>query len=142
MTIVLPITLVAAASAALINLWLSIRCGQVRTAQKISMGDGGNDAMIAAMRAQANFVENTPFVLILVAALELAVGSAMWLWIVVAIYMIGRILHGLGMTAGHRGRMIGTITTMLTLLGLAGMAIAIPYLTPKAVEIHETPRQG
>ncbi len=142
MPIVLPITLVAAASAALINLWLAIRCGQVRTAHKISMGDGGNDAMIAAMRAHANFVENTPFVLVLVAALELAVGSAIWLWIVVALYMIGRILHGLGMTAGHRGRMIGTITTMLTLLGLAGMAIAIPYLTPKAVEIHEAPRQG
>lgn len=143
MTLILPITLTAAAAAALINLWLSIRIGRVRTANKISMGDGGHDGLIAAMRAQANFVENTPFVLVLIAAIELAVGSAPWLWAVSGLFLIGRILHGLGMVGVFgRGRLIGTIITMLTLLGLAIVAVAIPYLAQKPVQIHEVPMQG
>ncbi len=139
MTIVLPISLATAAAAALINLWLAIRCGRVRTANKISMGDGGNDALIAAMRAHANFVENTPFVLVLVALLELALGPVTWLWVVAALYLIARVLHALGMTAGHQGRVVGTIMTMLTLLGLGVAAIAVPYLDHKSGEVHTVP---
>jgi uncharacterized protein len=127
---ILPITLTAAGAAALINFWLAMRCGRVRTAQKIMMGDGGNDALIAAMRAQSNFVEFTPFVLILIGLIEMAAGTSTWLWIVMALYMLGRVAHGLGMTDSlPKGRMVGTIITFLTLLGLAIYAIAIPYTT-------------
>jgi uncharacterized membrane protein YecN with MAPEG domain len=59
---ILPITLSAAGAAALINLWLAIRVGRVRTSEKVLMGDGGNEGVIAAMRAHANFVEYTPFI--------------------------------------------------------------------------------
>jgi len=122
---ILPITLSAAAAAALINIWLAIRCGQVRTAEKISMGDGGNDKLIARMRAHANFVENTPFVLMLLAALELAIGGGTALAAWAGVYMIGRVAHGLGMDGGSmaKGRMVGTIITLLTQLGLAIWAI-------------------
>jgi uncharacterized membrane protein YecN with MAPEG domain len=142
MTIVLPITLAAAAVAALINFWLAIRVGQVRTAEKILMGDGGNDAMVAAMRAQANHVENAPFVVLLIGAIELAIGSATWLWAVMAIFMIGRVLHGLGMTGLPKGRMIGTLITFLTLIGLAGVAIVITYLPPAKATVLERPANG
>ena len=135
--IILPITLTAAGGAALINLWLAIRCGQVRTKHKINMGDGGNEAMIAAMRAQSNHVEFTPFVLILLALVELAWGSPTWLWIVSGAYMAARVLHGLGMTGTFKpGRGIGIMVTMLVTLGLAGLAIAIPYLAPQAVQMN------
>jgi hypothetical protein len=121
----LPITLCAAAAAALINIWLAIRCGQVRTAEKISMGDGGNQKLIARMRAHSNFVENTPFVLVLVAALELALGGGTVLAAVAGVYMSGRVAHGLGMDGGAfaQGRLIGTMITLLTQLGLAIWAI-------------------
>jgi hypothetical protein len=54
----------------------------------------------------------------------------LWLWIVAAVYFLGRIGHGLGMDGGRlsKGRSIGTITTMLTLLGLGAYAIALPHL--------------
>ncbi len=122
---ILPITLSAAAAAAIINIWLAIRCGQVRTAEKISMGDGGNEKLIARMRAHANFVENTPFVLVLIAALELAIGGGTALAVVAGVYMVGRVAHGLGMDGGSmaKGRMIGTMITLLTQLGLAIWAI-------------------
>lgn len=130
----LPLTLTMAAAAGLINLWLAIRIGQVRTSQKVSVGDGGNEFVIRRMRAQANFVEFTPFVLILIGALECSGYAATWLWVVGVVYMIGRLAHGLGMDGGALGigRMIGTLTSMLTLLGLSGYAIYVASTMPAA----------
>ena len=73
---ILPITLTIAGAAALLNIWLARRVGQMRLTHKVSIGDGGNEALIARMRAQANFVEYTPFVLILIGLIELAEGLA------------------------------------------------------------------
>lgn len=124
---ILPTTLSMAAAAALINLWLSIRCGQVRSKAGISIGTGGNNLMERRMRAQLNFAENTPWVLALVAALELAGKGGAWLAPVAGIYMLGRVAHGLGMdgTALGKGRTIGTIITLLTQLGLAIVAVLV-----------------
>ena len=121
---VLTVTLAAAAAAAILNIWLSIRIGAIRRAAGISVGDGGSEPLQRRMRAQANFVENTPFVLALIAAIELAGAGGTWLQYVAAAYFIGRVAHGFGMDGGSMqiGRMIGTLVTMLTLLGLAVVA--------------------
>lgn len=123
----LPTTLSLAAAAALINLWLSIRCGQVRAKSGVSIGTGGNEVLERRMRAQLNFAENTPWVLFLIAGIELAGKGGQWLAIVGAVYMLGRVAHGLGMdgTALAKGRMVGTLITMLTLVGLALAAVLI-----------------
>ena len=139
--ILLPISLTIAAGAALLNLWLVVRVGRVRTSEKVSIGDGGNDRLIRRMRAHSNYIENTAFVLILLALVELGLGSSIWLWAVGALYLVGRILHALGMDGMMWGRMAGVAITMLTQLGLAVTAIAIVYLTPMNVtttEITET----
>lgn len=129
MTLILPISLTAAAAAAFINVWLGFRVGQVRTSEKVSVGDGGNERVIRRMRAHANFAEFTPFVLILIVLLELATGSSMWLWIVMALYMIARIAHAFGMDGAMPARQIGVIVTMLTLVGLAGYAVYVSQAT-------------
>ncbi|MXP14570.1 MAPEG family protein [Altererythrobacter confluentis] len=123
----LPVTLSASAAAAIIAFWLMIRVGQVRGSEKVSIGDGGNEKVIRRMRAHANFVESAPFVLILVAAIEMTGKGAPWLAYVAGIYMLGRVAHGIGMDgAGFKqGRAIGTIITVLTLLGLAIAATLI-----------------
>src|SRR3546814_6409529 len=87
--------------------------------------------------SHSNFVENTAFVLILLALVELGFGSSIWLWGVGALYLVGRILHALGMDGMMWGRMVGTIVTMLTQLGLALTALAIVYLTPTGVTTTE-----
>lgn len=127
MTALLPVTLSAAAAAAILNIWLSIRIGAIRRAAGISIGDGGSEPLERRMRAQANFVENTPFVLALIAAVELAGAGGQWLQYVAAVYFLGRIAHGFGMDGGSlgMGRMIGTLVTMLTLLGLAVVAALV-----------------
>ena len=120
-TIFLPVTLSAAAAAALINLWLAIRIGQIRGSTSIVHGDDAGGPLTRRMRAQLNFVENTGFVLILIAASELAGKAGQWLAIVAAVYMLGRIAHGIGMDgeAATLPRKLGTVVTLLTLLGLA-----------------------
>lgn len=125
MTVVLPVTLCAAAAAAILNIWLSIRVGQIRRSAKVSIGDDAGGPLTARMRAQLNFVENTAFVLILIAAIELAGAGGEWLAWVSGLYMIGRVAHGLGMDGGAlgAGRAVGTLITMLTQLGLAIVAV-------------------
>jgi len=125
---ILPVTLTSAAAAAIINIWLSVRVGQMRGKTKVSIGDdGAGGPLTARMRAQLNFVENTAFILILIAAIELAGKGQPWLAWVAGIYMLGRVAHGLGMDGGAlgRGRMIGTLITMLTQLGLAIAAVMV-----------------
>ncbi|RZK00174.1 MAG: MAPEG family protein [Novosphingobium sp.] len=123
----LQTTLCLAAAAAVINLWLSIRVGQVRHAAKVSVGDGGNEALTRRMRAHANFIENAPLVLILMGAIDLATRGANWLAVVGQVFMLGRVCHALGMDGGRLQalRGVGTLVTMLTLLGLAVAAILI-----------------
>lgn len=79
------------------------------------------------MRAQLNFVENTPWVLFLIGGIELAAQGGAWLAPVGAVFMLGRVAHGLGMDGGRFGvgRSIGTAITMLTQLGLAIAAVLI-----------------
>lgn len=123
----LTTTLSLTAAAAVINFWLALRCGQVRAKAKISIGTGGNDLLERRMRAQLNFVENTPWVLLLIAGIELAGKGGVWLAPVGAVFMLGRVAHGLGMdgTGLAAGRTAGTIITMLTQLGLAIAAVLV-----------------
>lgn len=127
MTALLPVTLSSAAAAAIIGVWLMLRIGQVRIGEKISIGDGGNEKLTRRMRAQANYIENTPFVLVLIAAIELSGSGEPWLAYVAGIYFLARIAHAFGMEEGDapKTRFIGTIVTMLTLLGLAVCAALI-----------------
>lgn len=126
--LMLPIALAATGAAAILNIWLGMRVGRTRVAEKISIGDGGNLKLIARMRAQLNFAEYTPVILLLIALIELAKGSAPWLWIVAALYILARILHPFGMDGWTPGRMIGVSVTMLTLLGLGVYAALIPAI--------------
>jgi hypothetical protein len=124
---ILTTTLSAAAAAALINFWLMLRCGSVRTSARIIHGDGGNSLLIKRMRAHANFVESTPFVLILIGAIELAGKGGLWLSIVAGVYLLARVAHPLGMDRDTPNalRVGGIAITMLTLIGLAVVAVLI-----------------
>ncbi|WP_066724889.1 MAPEG family protein [Sphingomonas pituitosa] len=123
----LPVALTSAGAAALINLWLAIRVIQLRHAEKILTGDGGSPRLLARMRAQMNFVEYTPFVLILIGLIELAQGTRFYLWVIAAVYLLGRVLHGFGMDGWRRGREIGALITFLVLAGLGLYAAWLGY---------------
>lgn len=124
---ILQTTLALAAAASLMTIWLVFRVAGMRQATKIAHGDGGNELLGRRMRAQANFVENTPFILILVATIELADKGGTWLAVVGAVYMLGRISHVFGMDAegAPPARVAGALITLATHLGLAVVAVLI-----------------
>ena len=126
---VLPITLVTAAAAGLINIWLALRVTGVRKTANVWLGDGGSEAVVARTRAHANFAEYAPFVLILVALIELARGLSLWLWLIAILFIVARLAHGIGMDAkGARWlRPFGAVSTLVVLLVLSAWALVIGY---------------
>ena len=126
--ILLPITLTTAGAGALIAFWLALRTGNVRRAAKVSIGDGGDAALICRMRAQANFGEYAPFILILIGLIEFSSGTSIWLWVASVAFLIARIAHPLGMDGMRFGRTIGTAITFLLLVGLGLYAISLPLI--------------
>lgn len=126
----LQTTLCLATAALVVNFWLGLRVGQLRHALKVSVGDGGHEAILRRMRAQANFIEQTPLTLILFALVEAAgpahtLAGGVWLAPAGALFMLGRIAHAFGMDAGgwRPGRPVGMMTATLAQLALGVSAV-------------------
>ena len=127
MEFILPVSLMSAAMFGLLALWLAVRTGRARLKAKVGHGDGGDALLARRMRAQLNFVESAPFVLALIVLIDLAGRGDGWLvWVALA-YVVGRILHGIGMDADKAGRprQVGTGITLLTLLSLSIVAALV-----------------
>lgn len=124
----LPIALAAAGAAALVNFWLAWRIAQLRASEKIWVGDGGNERLTARMRAQLNFAEYAPLVLLLIALIEATRGTSLWLAIVAAVFILGRVLHGFGMDGWRPGRTIAMACTAPIMIGLGLYAIVIAVM--------------
>ncbi|MDF0542053.1 MAPEG family protein [Sphingobium sp. H39-3-25] len=131
----LPITLTFAAAAALLNFWLALRVSRLRMTEKVLHGDGGCDPLMRRMRAHANFIEYTPFVLILCALVEMALGSGTWLWIIALVYIIARVAHAFGMDSEkpHWARAGGIMVTMIVMITLAVAALYASYSATRTI---------
>jgi uncharacterized membrane protein YecN with MAPEG domain len=128
-----PVTLATGAACVLLNIWLGWRISSLRFKLKVTVGDGGQEPLLRRMRAQANFIENAPFVLILLGGLELSGASRLGLALVAGIFILARIAHGIGMDGGSVGvwRRNGILTSIFVSLAFAFWAIArvaAPYL--------------
>lgn len=144
-TVFMPIALASAGGAALVNVWLGVRTSAARRTAQVSIGDGGDMALTARMRAHANFTEYTPFALILIALIEYNVGSPLWLSVVATAYLLARIAHALGMDGWLIGRKLGTLVTLAVLLGLGIYAALLPFLgdsRPAPTTIELAPARG
>ena len=120
-----PITLLTAAAAVFVNIWLGARVVNSRREHQVKLGDGGNEAVLRRMRAQANFIENAPFFLILLGGLELSGANRLALAVIAGLFVLSRISHGVGMAGGSLGRwrMYGMMGSTLGTIGLAAWAI-------------------
>jgi len=120
-----PVTLLTAAAAVFVNVWLGYRIAQHRHQFKVSVGDGGHEPLLRRMRAQSNFIENAPFFLILLGGLEVSGGNRTALAAIAVIFILSRIAHPIGMDGGELGRWrrYGIMGTTLTTVALAVWAI-------------------
>ncbi|MBT8472808.1 MAG: MAPEG family protein [Marinicaulis sp.] len=105
----------------------SANVGRMRMKHKVNLGDGGNDEMLKAIRAQGNYIEYAPMALIGLAATALLGGGVMLINILGGAFLLARIAYfaEMGLGAFSKGRTLGTMLTMLTLLATA---IALIFL--------------
>jgi len=117
----LYITALTAAALSLLCVMLALKVIGIRRRDKISVGDGGSDELLRAMRAQANLLEYAPLTLILMACAEINGVH----WIILALlaiaFIAGRVLHPAGIkeaSAPGKARVLGMILTLNVMLAL------------------------
>ncbi|PCI70374.1 MAG: glutathione S-transferase [Gammaproteobacteria bacterium] len=122
----LTITALYAGLLGLIFIALSFKIVGIRKSKSIGIGDGGNEKLQLACRVQANFAEYVPIALILLAILELNSWASIYVHIIGASFVVGRLLHawGYGKSSGSSlGRVSGILLTWIMIIALSGLNI-------------------
>ncbi len=124
---IIPITTLAAAVLAVIMFALALLVSLERVAAgkaegditKYPYGDGNNTKLKWRIRAFGNFIEYTPFAIIMLGLLEVSGANVVLVkWLAIS-FVAGRILHALGMLTNPHfplPRMIGMCATYAALL--------------------------
>lgn len=103
---------------------LTLNVGRVRGKKRISLGDGGDPEMIAAIRAHGNLIEFAPLCLLLIWLLHGPYGHRT-IAVLGVILLISRVLHAGGMLGAiPMGRTAGAIGTAV-LLAVASIMLAL-----------------
>ena len=127
----LPITTILVSLLGILFFRLSLRVIQLRRENKVSLGDGGHDALERAIRGQGNCAEYAPITVLLVLAAELQAPNLAITGLVgllAAGFLIGRVLHGYAFaaTSGNaRLRVLGMQLTLFPLLLLSGLNLVL-----------------
>jgi uncharacterized protein len=133
----MPITALYAAILAVLLLILSARVIGVRRAAKVEIGtatrEGEDRQLLRRVRVHANFVEYTPYALILIGLLESLKAPGLLLHGLGASLVIGRCIHAYGLSQSPHNmplRVAGMVMTLTTIAVAAAacLAFAAPRL--------------
>lgn len=114
------ITSIYAALSALFIVKLSLSVIKLRRQHRVSVGDGGIEALQLAIRAHANALEYMPMALLLLVLLELNQAPTMLIHLAGSALLAGRILHAVGLSGKDlRKRVLGMQITLYLIIGLA-----------------------
>ncbi len=116
----------------LLFIWLSWKVIVERRRSKVGLGDGGDPDLQRAIRVHANFIEYTPFALVLLALVDVLAGPNWLVHGAGVVLIVSRVLHaqGLGSSAGYsRGRYFGTLGTWIVITGLSLALVANSIFT-------------
>ena len=111
------ITILYAGLLGIMAIGLGAAAGVKRAKAGISLGDGGDTELLLRMRRHANFVENVPLALILLALLEMQSVSTTAIHGLGAALVIGRALHiiGFGENVNNVARGMGAGLSVLVI---------------------------
>lgn len=124
------VTVLYAGLLGIVSMALSALCGAARGKTGVSIGDGGNEQMMVAMRRHGNFVEHVPIVLIVIALLEMNAVPDMAIHILGAGLVFCRVAHAAGLQADKGatpGRMVGAAGTFLITAVASVWAVVIYF---------------
>jgi uncharacterized protein len=114
------ITSIYASFSAILIVRLSLSVIKLRGKNRISVGDGGNEELLLAIRTHANAVEYIPIALLLLLTLELNGAPKILIHLLGATLIIGRIIHAMGLPAKNlQKRVLGMQITIYLLIALA-----------------------
>ena len=124
----MPVAITAfyAAILAIVATVLAAQIGPYRLRAGISILDGGDMQLAERVRRHANFTENVPLALLLMAAIELDGASPALVHGLGIALVVARIVHPFGIHHDHirhPARAVGAFGTMIVTLVAAGTAI-------------------
>lgn len=125
------ITALYASILAIMYFRLSIMVIACRRRHKIALGHGDCKELEQAMRVQANFMEYTPIMILLILLVELQGGYAIIVHLLGLAYIVGRVIHayGLGRYEKYENNILITSTKFRKL----GMQITFNLILGAAV---------
>lgn len=128
----MPITTLYALPLALILLILTFRTINYRRANRISLGDNGDRALLQRMRVHANCAEYTPIGLVILGLAESVTTPAYLLHAIGLALVAGRTLHAYGMSQTPQHMSLRTYGMILTIvaIGMGALAGAL-YAAPR-----------
>lgn len=125
------ITSLYAGLCALLIVALAFRIVRFRRSEKVGLGSGGKHHAQVLIRAHANAIEYVPIALLLLLMAELNGLAATWLHLLGGAFVLARLAHAYGLTAGkggyHPGRFIGTALSWVVIILLAGINIGMAF---------------
>ena len=120
-----PVTSIYAALLALLLLALSVLVIRQRLRNKVAIGLGEAEALLRASRAQGNFAEYVPILLVLLLLLELGGSGPVLLHGLGAAILLGRVLHAAGISRSPERLLLRQAGMLLTFGALTVAALAL-----------------
>jgi uncharacterized protein len=128
----MPITALYAGLLAILLIVLSARVINGRQSGKVEIGtanrEGENKELLRRVRVHANFVEYTPFALILIGLAESLKGPGYVLHGLGAALLVGRIVHAYGFSQPNSVMALRVGGMVLTFLSIGGAAALCLWL--------------
>ncbi len=116
---------------------LSVRVVQQR-GHGVSLGHGEDQTLLRRIRGHGNFAEYVPFILLMMALLEVGGATPVWLLHAIGVTLVvARVLHGVALSYTEKwkfGRFYGTLLTFILVLvlgllclwrGVGGLALTL-----------------
>lgn len=119
------ITAIYAAMLGLIMIGLSAYVSAKRAKIGVSIGDGGDPALLERIRRHGNFTEVVPMALLLMALAEMLGAGNGWIHAAGIILLAARLLHPIGIMAGEVNSLLRFAGSMGTFVAMLIAIVAI-----------------
>jgi uncharacterized protein len=120
------VTLLYAALLGIVGFILQCLIGPMRGRYDVSLDHGGHKDLNEAIRRHANWVENVPYILLMMALIEINGAPHGWLHALGLLLLVSRTLHPIGMDANRMAnplRIAGMAGTVFATVGVIGTAL-------------------
>lgn len=126
----MQVTMISAGLLGLLLVALGARVVSIRLRDKVSLGDGGDAALLARIRAHGNCAEWAPIGLILLFLTEQAHGGAWFVVALAAMLVTGRVLHPFGLRTPEPNiaRSLGMVLTWAS-IGIMALLLLVRAIT-------------